>query len=363
MYSLLFAAAIGSGVQFRAHPVAEKLKLVGEAWPEADALFQRDPRWIGGDSAYSIDLCRGRVLWLFGDSFVATSPARSRREAAMVRNSIGIQSGYDVKRASVKFSWHEVGGKPMSFFDPPGKNRWYWPADGVKVGRRLILFLWEEKVSGGLGFAATGWQAIAVENPSVTPEKWSITKLAASSRFGVSMGSAVVVKDGYLYAYACGREHPEPTYLARWPLIDFSNNSPGKPEWFCGCAGWVREDALRGDPAPIADVHQSEFNVYPMARVAPYFLVQTDGFGAANLAYQTASSLTSGYSGRKVFYVPPEKSKARVMIYSGKMHPMLKCPGYPVVASYSTNSFDFETLLDDMTLYFPRFVRAHWVVQ
>ena len=64
-----------------------------ESWPEADQLFRHDPSWIGGDAAYSVDLGGGRVLWLFGDSFIAKSPARSRADASFIRNSVAIQSG------------------------------------------------------------------------------------------------------------------------------------------------------------------------------------------------------------------------------------------------------------------------------
>ncbi|MEA2698994.1 MAG: hypothetical protein QOI66_3265, partial [Myxococcales bacterium] len=42
------------------------------AWPDADALFRRDPRWLGGDAAFSVALGGDRILWLFGDSFIAT---------------------------------------------------------------------------------------------------------------------------------------------------------------------------------------------------------------------------------------------------------------------------------------------------
>jgi hypothetical protein len=46
----------------------------GSSCPEADRLFHSDPRWLGADAAFSIDLGGGRVWWLFGDSFVANQP-------------------------------------------------------------------------------------------------------------------------------------------------------------------------------------------------------------------------------------------------------------------------------------------------
>src|SRR6187402_497960 len=57
-------------------------------WPEADALFRRDPRWLGGDAAITVALGGERVLWLFGDSFIAHPGERSRERARMVRNSV-----------------------------------------------------------------------------------------------------------------------------------------------------------------------------------------------------------------------------------------------------------------------------------
>jgi len=37
----------------------------GVAWPEADDLFHREPRWIGGDAALTIPLDSERTLWLW----------------------------------------------------------------------------------------------------------------------------------------------------------------------------------------------------------------------------------------------------------------------------------------------------------
>jgi hypothetical protein len=62
-------------------------------WPEADLLFRTNPKWIGSDCAYSIDLGNKRVLWLFGDSVIAASKKNIRRQSVMIRNSVGIQSG------------------------------------------------------------------------------------------------------------------------------------------------------------------------------------------------------------------------------------------------------------------------------
>ena len=74
-------------------------------WTEADMLFRRQANWLGGDSSVSVDLGGGRVLWLFGDSFVASVTGQSRAESTMVSNTVAIQQGYDPSSAPLKYYW------------------------------------------------------------------------------------------------------------------------------------------------------------------------------------------------------------------------------------------------------------------
>lgn len=112
-------------------------RLVARGWPAADRLFHQDPRWLGADAAFSVDLGDDRVLWLFGDTFVATSERCLRSEARMVRNSIALQHGRDPSRATIEFGW---GDGPGSWFSDQGE-RWFWPQHGVRVpGGPLVLF-------------------------------------------------------------------------------------------------------------------------------------------------------------------------------------------------------------------------------
>ena len=84
-------------------PQSAPLSATGASWPEADRLFHQDPLWLGADAAYSIDLGAGRSLWLFGDTFVATSAAAQRTASGMPRNTIGVQEGRDPTTATMHF--------------------------------------------------------------------------------------------------------------------------------------------------------------------------------------------------------------------------------------------------------------------
>jgi hypothetical protein len=336
-------------------------ELVSGAWPQANALFLNDPRWIGGDGAYSVDLGSGRVLWLFGDSFIADTAARSRSNAILVRNSVAIQTGYDPTTASIKYYWNSASSPANSFFHAPSSSTWLWPNGGVLVGGRLILFLNENKaVSGGLGFQGVGWTAIAVENPTADPSQWTLTTLATKLEFGLELGSASILANGYLYAYSAGLSNPGPTYAARWPVSNLSGNSLLGPQWYAGSGGWLTAAQIVGNPTPVVRVDQAIFSIDPSTKQAPYVVIQTSGFGGATLAYQTAPSLIGPFSGARTFYTPPDSSRANALIYGALMHAEQSAPGYDFVATYNVNNTNFTTLVNDMSIYYPKFVRAKW---
>lgn len=339
----------------------DRSTLVASAWPQANALFLNDPKWIGGDGAYSVDLGNGRVLWLFGDSFIANTAARLRSSAVMVHNSLAIQNGYDPTTATIKFYWNGSSPTPAGFFPAPSPTTWLWPYGGVMINGRLIIFLNENQAtSGGLGFLGVGWTAVAVQNPSADPSEWKVTNLATKLEFGLDLGAATIVVDGFAYAFTNGLKTPGRTYVARWPVSVLGGNSLVGPQWYAGERGWVHGAQINGMPTDVANVQQSIFSINPSAKTAPYVVIQTSGFGGSTVAFQTATHLTGPYSGAQTFYNPPEASQRNVLIYGGLMHSEQTAPGYDVVATYNVNNTNFSTLVSTPSIYYPMFIRAKW---
>ncbi len=330
-------------------------------FPEAEALFHTDPRWLGGDAVYSIDLGNSRVLWLFGDSFIATSSQHSRSQARMPRNTVALQTGYDPSTASMKFYWSQDANGPSAFFAHPDPAKWYWPGHGVRIADQLLIFLSEQSAThSGLGFRTTGWAAVRIDNADAPCDQWAFRTMTTSDPFAIAIGSAVQVREGYLYAFAYPEASAGPVFLARWPVSAVPHGDLSGPEWFLGPAGWKVQGSLPHAPPPLFGSGQSEFNVYPDPPHAAQLIVQTVGFSSCPLAYRTASALTGPWSSPHEFYRPPEMGRPHVLIYSAKVHPMLTAPGADFVASYSTNSTDFSTLVSDTSLYYPRFLKATW---
>jgi hypothetical protein len=354
---LLLAACAACAVDGEKAADDAPLSLSCRSWPAADRLFRQDARWLGGDDAHSVDLGQGRVLWLFGDTLVDPEGQSNRRQAEMIRNSIGIQTGYDPETAGMTFFWKQVAAMAASFF-PESGTTWYWPGDGIRIGSRLLIFL--TAVNAGpdpLGFALTGWEAVMIDNPDESPERWqTITVKRDPVRFGVIPGTGgILMRDGFVYAYGCDATGQR-AYLTRWHEKKAAAGDLQDPQWWCGeDGGWLPEDQIQATPAVLFTDAQSEFGVYHESPLNRYVQIQTIGFGAANLGFRTAPSPQGPWGPLTEFFSPEEKLIPGILIYATKTHPFLT--GADLVVTYATNHLQPQRIMDDATLYVPRFLK------
>jgi hypothetical protein len=328
-----------------------------EPWPEADALFRTDPRWLGSDDAYSVDLGDGRVLWLFGDSFIATSRMNHRIQSEMIRNSVAIQSGYDPSTAAMEFYWRTQDGEPRSFF-PEEDDIWFWPGHGIVLGDNLLIFLMAIRSSSeGLGFESAGWRAVSVVNFEQAPSEWHLRWLETPENpFGLVVSGSVVKLGEYICAF-CVQEPDHTIHLVRWPVAQAMNKDLSQPQWWAGEeVGWVIQQDLLQGPQPLFSEGQNEFTVHYEPLLNQFLEIQTVGFGKADLGYRLADAPTGKWSSIERFYRPEEYQISKVMIYAAKAHPHLT--GADLVLTYATNSLSFARLVASDNLYYPRFLRA-----
>lgn len=330
------------------------------AWPEGDRLFHRDPHWVGADGASSVDLGGGRILWLFGDTWIDPSGRGTRHGARMVSNSVGIQEGSDPSTSSIAFAWGRApDGAPDAFF-PDRRGESLWLGNGVRVADRLVLFF-SRTLRGtgtGLGFESVGWTAVMVENPDDAPSAWRVRELdTPANPLGVLVGYAAAFRLGDT-VIALGSLDPvksHPIYAVRWPAEQVRRGDLSRPEWWAGNRlGWVPD----ADPAPrrpIFENGQADLTIHLDPVTERFLEVQTQGFGPADVAMRAAPALTGPWSRPRMLYRPPEYYRPHVMIYSAKAHPHLA--GADLVLTYATNTFQGGDLVSDSRLYYPRFVR------
>jgi hypothetical protein len=214
------------------------------------ALFARtDGDWSGGDAALSARLADGRVLWLFGDSFVGdVRPDGSRAPGStIVRNSILVTDGGCVDAAT-----------PGRASLPARGATWLWPASVVRQssGRgatTLVVFAQRMRSTGdgAWSFERVGSASVVVrvaDHGPVTVGR--VRDLPASE---VLWGAASVVRGATTYIYGT-REVDQPLVMGRDLLVakapTATATDPGTWQ-YRGRHGWTRRatDAVAVVPA------------------------------------------------------------------------------------------------------------------
>lgn len=343
------------------HTLAQSL-----AAPEAEKLFRRDPRWLGGDAALSITLDEQRTLWLFGDSFIATSDTRRRTESKMIRNSVAVQHGRELSSAEIQFYWREapsVSSLPASFFKDP-KPYWYWPGHGVRLKEGpLVLFLFRMKDTPGedLGFRAIGYAMAIIEHPELDPMSWDIRLIPGQTPpFDALPATAVIRQGDYLVAMAIRQQGAHQGYLMRIPVLGLLNGHTPSTQWWMGDRdGWVEQAALAGrQPSQIIDDAGAECSIHWDADRGQFVHIATQGFGRSVIALRSSAKITGPWSEARIIYQPPESEKPSAFVYAAKAHPQLSVKGRKgLVVSYASSSMQFDELLSaegEQNLYWPK---------
>lgn len=326
-------------------------RLDAERWPAADGLFTRDANFIGGDGAYSVDLGNERVLWLFGDSFIATTPARTRSAAWMVRNSVAIQTGYDPAHAFMAFYYRSLERHPASFFPEVG-DEWFWPGPGVRLGEWLLLFGGRlRQVEPGMwGFENTESVAFAVDNPDDEPSQWSFSELELPAQRGeLQMGGALLLRDEHLYVFCNQGEHHD-VYLARFSRARAEARDLREAEWWTG-----DEFGEAAERAPVVDVGAPEYSVHFAPQLGQYLFVASEGFGSTTIAVRSAPEPWGPWTEPRDVIRPPESFAPGAFVYAGKAHPELA--GADLAVTYVPSSLEHSPPDPTESLYYPRFLR------
>jgi hypothetical protein len=333
-------------------------RFTASAWPEADAIFRREPRWLGADAAFSIQLTPTSTLWLFGDTFVATPGSQGRRGAKLVRNSVAVQSGLDPTTATIQFAWRQAGGQPSSFFPEDGE-RWFWPGHGIRVDGVLVVFLSRvhNTPGQGLGFVADGWRAAIIDEPEAPPSAWAPRFVDPGvAPAGFVVGQGLVRDGGRIVALAIREPGDHAATLVRWNADALAAGRIDEGQWWSG-RGWVAAQELAGAaPAIVMADAGSECSVSWSERLGKFVHVKSLGFGATSIAVSLADHLVGPWSTPAPVFRPPESERADAFVYAGKGHAELL--GADLVLTYAANTLaGLGALLDDDSIYYPRFVR------
>jgi hypothetical protein len=330
-----------------------------EPAPDLDARFTSAAGWLGADGIYSAALPGNRTAWLFSDTWTGVIRDGRRARPRMINNSVGITEG----AGAARFFFAEKGGQAETLFTPPDGRGWYWLWAGTMDGGHLGLFAARvEKAGGGgaFGFALFGTALGDVANPQDAPTAWRVRwrDVPDAWKPRAFWGSAALAHGGFTYVYGFaengekGLAFQRHMMLARAPsgqLADFSS-------WrFYGAGAWREAPAQAERLCPGV---ATEYSVTYLPSRKRFLFVSHDLFLSPQIVARTAETPWGPWSEKTDVYTCPEASSRRgVFCYAAKHQPLLGDDD-TLVISYAANANDMNTVLDDPSLYVPRFIRV-----
>ena len=182
-------------------------------------FFRRTNGWVAGDGAMSIPLSDGRVLWLFGDSFVDTFDAKTGTVPCLfqVRNTALVHPKSDLRSARTLV---HSNASNRTFFRYAGREPfWYWPVNGFQEGHTVYVYLTKLKPGGGLGFKTVGHAWARLRFPELSIEGYD----PLPDFKGIDFGCGFVKDNDGVHAHAFGSKLvglESWVYVARFKTAD-----------------------------------------------------------------------------------------------------------------------------------------------
>lgn len=309
-----------------------------------NALFtRRGGGWTGADGARSVPLPDGRILWLFGDTFLGrVRPDGSRDDSTpMVRNTFVIQNG-----DTLATLYGGTKESPRALVSPPSKDSWYWPSDGLVESGRLRVFL-PRFTATGPGMWDWVWSGTDIATFSL-PELRLEKITAAETSNGVTYGTALLRDAGVTYVY--GVED-----LQRANHVHVARAVSGHLD-----GAWEYWNGIRWSPDPQQSKRllagaALQFSV--LKTRGRCVLITSDNrqpFDSDIVAYDSPSPI-GPWSDSIRLYRPPE-AKGDLVAYNALAHPDLSPPGRLLVSYNLNNIRDPAAVYRKADIYRPRFI-------
>jgi hypothetical protein len=308
----------------------------------------------GADGFYSVPLPDGRVVWIFGDTFLGTvekDGSRKKGSPVFIRNSMAVMDD-----DSLRTIHQVIDGWESSLVIPPEAKKgtvfsedslWYWPGDGFVENGKLKIFMtgFYQADTGNWGFRWTSANIATFSLPNFELE--GIDHLFYPNEAEVHWGHAICDDDeDYTYIYGAGDKFP---YVARAP----KGNIHAPWEFYDG-QGWVNDSQLA---KPMAEFRGSEqFSVIKLGDKY-VLLTQAGDFLSSSIYTCTSDYPYKEWSEKKEQYklqpLVPEKD---LFAYNPVAHPHLN-ENDELLVSYCINSFNLNDLFEDASKYRPVFIR------
>jgi hypothetical protein len=347
--------------------------IVGTASAAANAKFTANhdgtgksvaAGYLGSDGGASIDLGSSRVLWTFGDTFWATAAGQTRAQCQFLHNTIALQSGsYDLSASTLTFYAGTDGSSTTAFFDwrgdQSGAPHWHWPLAGAMVDDKLLVFMSKIAPNG----SSEGTQAVLVDNPTDTPDQWTLSYVDCPSdlkgtRFGFS-----VWDDGATWLYAWGYDPDLAWRIIRWPRTEAkAGRLMNMQRWYGPAVGWSNQWPPPTLTSQVTTAPTQNSGNTRKRSDGKWQQITIAEFPGQNISYaETATGPAGVFPAVSAIYALPEAGDPTKTTYNALGHPEQTWSGKAtddLLVSYASNAFGTGSVLADMSVYFPKIVQV-----
>ena len=307
---------------------------------EVTAFYKRTKGVVAMDGGYSIPLLDGRVLWLFGDSYIDHYDSATKTVPCLfqVRNCALLQP------ANHSWQWQQTQtllstgeGSKSYLKNKPDGTYFMWPGAGVQVKDTVyILCLSLKNVPGGLGFDSAGPPLLAkIKFPEMRVA--GFTELSQDFN-GVGFGQGFIKDEaaGYVYVYGSKSSglFTNNIYAGRFPIDTPSAN------WQFWDGGSWNNDAQK--IAPIGSVPAFSTHV---SKVKDKYLLLSADFSLGcdqgkNIYASTSNSPTGPFSEKKLIYTIADTVQGHYpFFYLPIAHPEFINAKDELLINYSINGY------------------------
>lgn len=297
--------------------------------------------WTGADATYSTLLPDGRILWMFGDTFLGTVYAdRSREGSPFIRNSFVIQD-----KDELITLYQGAARNPSAIVKPEQPGEWYWPLDATVFDGKVQMMLGRLGSSGTGGLWDFGYRGFDLAVFSLP----GLKQLSVSNKIDdpeISYGSCLLEEANYIYIYGISTDRlQKKAHVARARGGDLS----GEWEFYNG-AEWTRAISKFA----IQDGVSDQFSVFKDG--GKYYLLTHEIIFGEEIFLYEADTPVGPWRNKRTIYCTPETG-GDIFTYNSFVHPELSENG-ELRVSYNINSFNFQDLFENADLYRPKFIRV-----
>ncbi len=307
---------------------------------EATAFFKRTAGVVAMDGGFTIPLSDGRIIWLFGDTYVDHYDSVTKRVPCLfqVRNSALLQP------ASHSWQWQETQsllnkGEGMKSFlkNKPDGTYFMWPGTGIQIGDTVFIWCLSLKnVPGGMGFDTSGyplWAKVKVSDMEVV----GFTEIKQDFN-GIGFAQGFVKDDatGYIYNYGAkgGALLTNNIFVSR-----FLPNDPYTSWQFWNGKTWTT-DAKQADSIgniPAFSTHVSKVKDKYLLLSAAFSLGCDQG---KEIYASTSDSPTGPFSEKKLIYTITDTVQGHYpFFYLPIAHPEFLNNKDELLINYSINGY------------------------